>query len=157
MAEWLTIPSWKGFAMAVAIIYIFFFLLGLGLAAYASFMKCQQTAPAAQAKEAAVFSVYPTVAYMLARSIGKFRVHFDRVYNTLDRSDAGIARAGWISIAYIMTLATLAGVMNLVDDSTRAACVPSGAEAASFRQKLLAETAARAAKQDPPTQTASTS
>jgi hypothetical protein len=157
MVSWLSVPSWSTFGMAVGAIYAFFFLLGLGLASYASMMKCQKTATAAQSVDAALFSLYPTLAYALAAAVGKFRVHFDRVYRSLDTSEAGITRAGWISIAYIMLLATLAGVMNLVDNATRVACVSSAQEAATFRQKLLQETAQRNAKVDPPSSATSTS
>jgi hypothetical protein len=150
MVEWLSVPSWSKLAMAVAAVYGFFFLLGLGLASYASYMKCQKTDTSAQSKEAAIFSLYPTLTYIVVRALSKFRVHFESIYHLLDKSEYGLTRASWISVAYLMVIASLAGIMGLVDDSTRAACVPSGSEAAAFRQKLLEETAARSAKLDPP-------
>ncbi len=131
-----------------AAIFVVFLLLGMGISSYVTFTHCSKTDSNAHFKQGAYWSLYPTLAYLIVRSIEAFRVYFDRFYRSFDSSDAGKDRAGWISVGYVMMLAALAGFYALMDSSIEAVCIPSMDEAARFKQVLLKQTADKAKAQE---------
>jgi hypothetical protein len=58
----------------------------------------------------------------------------------------------WLSIGYVLTLASLAGIFSLSSNSTQSICVASIDEAQEFRTRLAAQQAAkvRAAQESTP-------
>ncbi len=118
-------------------IYVFFLLMGVGASSYASFSKCQKTDTRVHFVQGAIWSVFPTVAYLLIRTFEIIRVYFDRFYRGLDTSSEGAQRAGWISVGYVMMLAALAGMYSMMDSTINDVCVPTQDEAQAFKQKML--------------------
>lgn len=124
-------------------LYAFFFLLGFGFSAAATFHSCEKVDSAKNAKYGSIWAVYPAVAWLIIRSFEILRVQFDRFYRSFDSTDAGIERAGWISIGYFLTLACVVGMYGLVGDSITDVCIPSIDEATKFKQNLLEQKAAK--------------
>ncbi len=118
-------------------IYIFFLLMGVGASSYSSFSKCQKTDTRVHFVQGAIWSVFPTVAYLLIRTFEIIRVYFDRFYRGIDTSPEGAQRAGWISVGYVMMLAALAGMYSMMDSTINDVCVPTQDEAQAFKQKML--------------------
>jgi hypothetical protein len=79
--------------------------------------------------------VYPTIAWYVVRILAIFRTKFDDVFTS-----------PWLSIGYVLTLASLAGIFSLSSNSTQSICVASIDEAQEFRTRLAAQQAAKAAK-----------
>jgi hypothetical protein len=86
-------------------------------------------------KYAAVWAVYPAIAWYIVRVFAIFRTKFDDVF-----------ASPWISIGYVLTLASLAGIFSLSSNSMQTICVASIDEAQEFRNKLAAQQAAKNAK-----------
>ena len=124
-------------------LYAFFFLLGFGFSATATFYECEKTDASKNAKYGALWAIYPAVAWFIIRSFEILRVQFDRFYRAFDSTEAGIERAGWISIGYFLTLACVVGMYGLVGDSVKDVCIPSMDEATKFRQEMLEQKAAK--------------
>lgn len=127
-----------GWLLAMAAgIYVFFLLMGVGASSYSSFSKCQKTDTRVHFVQGAIWSVFPTVAYLLIRAFEFIRVYFDRFYRGLDTSPEGAQRAGWVSVGYVMMLAALAGMYSMMDSTINDVCVPTQDEAQAFKQKML--------------------
>jgi hypothetical protein len=133
---------------ATCVIYLFFLLFGVGISSLVTFTTCDKTDSKSHFKQAAFWSLYPTLAYLVIRSLEILRVHFDKFYRSIDTSEGGSARAGWVSVGYVMMLACLAGLFALMDYSIEEVCIPSVDEATAFRQKMLAINAEKAAAQE---------
>lgn len=134
-------------ALAVLINYGGFFLFGFASSAAYTQYKCGKTSLASQAKLAAVFAVNPAVTYLIIRVLTVLRIHYDRIMLSV-----GVARESvpiWSVAAFMATWILFSSIM-LVDDSTRAVCKPSASEATKFKDAVLKDEAARAAKQQPP-------
>lgn len=124
------------FAVAAGI-YLFFLFLGVGISSYTTFTKCQKTDTAKQFKVASLWSLYPTLAFLIIRSFSFIRKYFDSFYRGLDTSASGKERAGWISIGYVIMLASVAGMFSLMDQSVEAVCIPTKDEAQKFKDDML--------------------
>ena len=124
------------FAMTAGI-YLFFMFMGVGASSYSSFSKCGKTDTRVHFVQGAIWSIYPTVAYLIIRTFEIIRVYFDRFYRGLDTSPEGAQRAGWISVGYVMMLAALAGMYSMMDSTITDVCVPTQDEAQAFKQKML--------------------
>lgn len=134
-------------AAAVALNYAGFFLLGLGTSVAYTQYKCQKIQVTTQAKLASLFAINPGVTYLIIRLLTILRIHYDRIMLFL-----GIAKESasvWSVGAFMATWIVFSAIM-LVDDSARSVCVPSASEATQFKEAVLKEEAARAAKQQPP-------
>jgi hypothetical protein len=143
-----TIHDWgMMFAMA-ALIFLFFMFMGVGASSYTTYAKCQKTNSAVHFKQGALWSVYPTIAYMIIRTFEAFRIYFDRFYRSIDTSEAGKDRAGWISVGYVVMLAAVAGMFSLMDHSIEGVCVPTIDEAQKFKQDMLKRQADKAKAQE---------
>jgi hypothetical protein len=135
------------FAMA-ALIFLFFMFMGVGASSYTTYAKCQKTNSTVHFKQGALWSVYPTIAYMIIRTFEAFRIYFDRFYRSIDTSEAGKDRAGWISVGYVVMLAAVAGMFSLMDHSIEGVCVPTIDEAQKFKQDMLKRQADKAKAQE---------
>ena len=143
-----TIHDWgMMFAMA-SLIFLFFMFMGVGASSYTTYMKCQKTNSSVHFKQAAIWSVYPTISYMIIRTFEGFRIYFDRFYRSIDTSQAGKDRAGWISVGYVVMLAAVAGMFSLMDHSIEGVCVPTIDEAQKFKQDMLKRQADKAKAQE---------
>ncbi len=129
-------------------IYLFFLLFGVGLSSLITFTSCNKTETNVHFRQAAFWSLYPTLAYVVVRSLEIFRVQFDKFYRGIDTSEGGIQRAGWISVGYVMMISCLAGLYAMMDYSIEGVCIPSVDEATAFRQTMLAQQAKKAAAQE---------
>lgn len=118
-------------------IYVFFLFMGVGASSYSSFSKCGKTDTKVHFVQGAIWSVFPTVAYLIIRTFEFIRVYFDRFYRGLDTSPEGAQRAGWISVGYVVMLAALAGMYSMMDSTINDVCVPTQDEAQAFKQKML--------------------
>jgi hypothetical protein len=116
-------------------IYAFFFLLGFGFSSLVTFQECEKTDSGKNATEGAVWAVYPTIAWFLIRPLEIIRQHFDRFYLTIDSN--GTSRAGWISVGYVLMLASIAGIYSLYSSSKTRVCIPDIDEATRFKQEML--------------------
>lgn len=132
-------------------VFLFFMVLGVGISSYVTFTQCQKTDSNAHFKQGSMWAVYPTVAYFCIRLFESVRVYFDRFYRGIDSSEGGKERAGWVSIGYVVMLASVAGLYHLMDSSIEAVCIPTIDEATRFRQGMLKRQAdkARAAESTP--------
>jgi hypothetical protein len=134
-----------GMLLVVAIaIFVVAMFLGTGLSSYATFSQCQKTDAKSHFKQGSIWAVYPTLAYLIMRGVGRFRVYFERFFGGW----VGSERAGWVSIGYGMLLASLAGMYSMVDSSIEEVCVPTIDEATKFRQDMLKRQAEKAAAQE---------
>lgn len=129
-------------------IYLFFMLMGVGASSYATFAKCEKTDTKAHFVQGAMWSLYPTVAYLIIRTFECLRIYFDRFYRSIDTTAEGSARAGWVSVGYVMMLASVAGMYSMMDSSIIQVCIPSVDEAQLFKEKLLKRQAAKAKAQE---------
>jgi hypothetical protein len=139
-----TIHDWGMMLAIAAIIFLFFMFMGVGASSYTTFAKCQKVNTAVHFKQAAIWSVYPTIAYMIIRTFEGFRIYFDRFYRSIDKSEAGKDRAGWVSVGYLMMLAAVAGMYSMMDHSIEGVCVPTIDEAQKFKQDMLKRQADKA-------------
>jgi hypothetical protein len=113
-------------------IYALFFGVGTGLSVAFAFESCQKVDTEKSLKYAAIWAVYPTIAWYVVRILAIFRTKFDDVFTY-----------PWISIGYVLTLASLAGIFSLSSNSTQSICVASIDEAQEFRNRLAAQQAAK--------------
>jgi hypothetical protein len=113
-------------------IYALFFGVGTGLSVAFAFESCQKVDTEKSLKYAAVWAVYPTIAWYVVRILAIFRTKFDDVFTS-----------PWLSIGYVLTLASLAGIFSLSSNSTQSICVASIDEAQEFRTRLAAQQAAK--------------
>jgi len=120
-----------------ALVFVFFLMLGVGISSYITFSKCDKIDTDESFVQSAYWSLYPTIGYLVIRSCEFLRIYFDRFYRSIDTSESGKARAGWISIGYVMTLTCVAGLFALIDGSIEKICIPSVDEAANFRKRFL--------------------
>jgi hypothetical protein len=116
-------------------IYALFFGVGTGLSVAFAFESCKKVDTEKSMKYAAVWAVYPAIAWYIVRVFAIFRTKFDDVF-----------ASPWISIGYVLTLASLAGIFSLSSNSMQTICVASIDEAQEFRNKLAAQQAAKNAK-----------
>jgi hypothetical protein len=135
------------FAMTAGI-YLFFMFMGVGASSYSTFAKCEKTDTRVHFIQGALWSLYPTIAYLIIRTFEFIRVYFDKFYRGLDTSAEGSVRAGWVSVGYVMMLAAVAGMYPLMDSSIIQVCVPTVDEAQAFKEKLLKRQAERAKLQE---------
>lgn len=135
------------FAMTAAI-FLFFMFMGVGASSYSTFAKCEKTNTQIHFVQGALWSLYPTIAYLVIRTFEFFRVYFDRFYRSIDTSPEGATRAGWISVGYVMMLAAVAGMYSMMDSSIQQVCVPTVDEALAFKEKLLQRQAEKAKAQE---------
>ena len=147
----LAIGSARDFGLLLAIaagIYLFFMFLGVGLSSYSTFSKCEKTDVRIHFIQGAIWSIYPTIAFLIIRTFEFLRVYFDKFYRGLDSSPEGALRAGWVSVGYVVMLAGLAGMYSLMDSSVTQVCVPTVDEAQAFKERLLKKQAEKAAAQE---------
>lgn len=129
-------------------IYLFFMFMGVGCSSYATFSKCGKTDTKVHFIQGAIWSLYPTIAYLIIRTFEALRVYFDKFYRGLDTSQAGATRAGWVSVGYVMMLAAVAGMYHMMDSSIADTCVPTVDEAQAFKEKMLKRQAEKAKAQE---------
>jgi hypothetical protein len=147
----LAIKSGKDAGLLLALtagIFLVFMLIGTGISSYVTFEHCGKTDSNVHFQQGAFWSLYPTLSFVLVRSIERFRIYFDRFYRGLDTSDAGAERAGWVSVGYVMMLGGLAGYYALLDSSIEKVCIPTMDEATRFKEALLKQTADKAKAQE---------
>jgi hypothetical protein len=87
-------------------------------------------------KYAALWAIYPAIAWYAIRVFEVFRKTFDDLFGGLS----------WISIGYVLMLASLAGIFSLQSTSIQNICVSSIDEAQAFRDRLAALQADKDAK-----------
>jgi len=115
-------------------IYAFFFLLGYGFSSAATFYDCGKIDPSTNAKQGAIWAVYPTLAWFLIRSFEILRQYFDRFYLMFD---SNVEMARWVSVGYVITLGCIVGIYGLIYNSSKIVCIPNIDEVAKFKQDLL--------------------
>lgn len=142
------IHDWGMMVAIAAIIFLFFMFLGVGASSYTTYAKCQKVNTEVHFKQSAIWAVYPTVAFMVVRTFEAFRIYFDRFYRSIDRSESGKDRAGWVSVGYVIMLAAVAGMYSLMDHSIEGVCVPTIDEAQKFKQDMLKRQADKAKAQE---------
>jgi hypothetical protein len=140
--------DWGMMLAMAALIFLFFMFMGVGASSYTTYAKCQKTNTEVHFKQAALWSIYPTVSFILIRTFEAFRIYFDRFYRSIDTSQAGKDRAGWISVGYVVMLAAVAGMFSLMDHSIEGVCVPTIDEAQKFKQDMLKRQADKAKAQE---------
>jgi len=118
--------------LAGVAIYAIFFGVGTGLSVAFAFESCKKVDTDKSLKFGAIWAVYPAIAWYVIRTLAIFRTKFDDVLTT-----------PWISIGYVLTLASLAGIFSLSSDSIQNICVASMDEAQEFRDRLAAQQAAK--------------
>jgi|CryBogDrversion2_11_1035321.scaffolds.fasta_scaffold46877_2 hypothetical protein len=118
-------------------IYAAFFLLGFGFSTAVSFEECGKIDTQKNATQGAIWAMYPTVAWFIIRSFEILRVQFDRFYRSIDSSEGGVERAGWISIGYVLMLAAIVGVYTLVSNTKKEVCIPDVDEMTKFKNDML--------------------
>jgi hypothetical protein len=133
---------------AMCAVYLFFLLFGVGLSSLVTFNSCSKTDTTVHFRQSAFWALYPTIAYIVVRSLEILRVQFDKFYRGIDTSEGGIQRAGWISVGYVMMISSLAGLYAMMDYSIEGVCIPTIDEATAFRQDMLAAQAKKAAAQE---------
>ena len=116
-------------------IYAIFFGIGTGLSVAFAFSSCQKIDTDKSMKYAALWAVYPAVAWYAIRVFEFFRKTFDDLFGS-----------PWISIGYVIMLAGLAGIFSLQSTSIQNICVTSIDEAQAFRNRLAALQADKDAK-----------
>lgn len=126
-------------------IYILFFLVGLGFSSLFSYSACGKLDASKSAWYAAVWALYPVLAWIFIRTVSYFRTKFDEVFGF-----------SWVSIAYIVALVSLMGAITLYSNTVQNICVPTLDEAQQFREKLAAiqKNKVKAAQESTPAVTA---
>lgn len=148
---WLALDSPRDVGILLAMtagIYIFFLFLGVGASSYVTFSKCGKTDTKSHFIQGSIWASYPTIAYLIIRTFEFIRVQFDKFYRSIDSSEGGATRAGWVSVGYVMMLAAVAGMYTMMDSSIRDVCVPTVDEAQAFKEKILQRQAAKAKAQE---------
>ena len=112
--------------------YAIFFGVGTGLSVAFAFESCKKVDMDKSLKFGAIWAVYPAIAWYVIRIFAIFRTKFDDVLTT-----------PWISIGYVLALASLAGIFSLSSNSIQNICVASIDEAQEFRDRLAAQQAAK--------------
>lgn len=143
-----TIHDWGMMLAMAGLIFLFFMFLGVGASSYTTYAQCQKVNTAVHFKEGAIWSIYPTVSYMIIRTFEAFRIYFDRFYRSIDKSEAGKDRAGWVSVGYVVMLAAVAGMYAMMDKSIEGVCIPTIDEAQKFKQDMLKRQADKAKAQE---------
>jgi len=131
-----------GLLLAITLgVFVFFMFLGTGLSSYVTFAQCGKTDSGSHFKQGALWALYPSLAYLVTRGVGRFRVYFERFF----RGWVGEERAAWVSVGYVVMLGAVAGMYSMMDASIEEVCVPSVDEATRFRQDMLKRQAEKAA------------
>lgn len=117
-------------------VYAIFFGIGTGLSVAFAFSSCQKMDTDKSMKYAALWAIYPAIAWYAIRVFEVFRKTFDDLFGGLS----------WISIGYVLMLASLAGIFSLQSTSIQNICVSSIDEAQAFRDRLAALQADKDAK-----------
>lgn len=115
-------------------IYAFFFLLGYGFSSASTFYDCEKMDPYTNAKQGAIWALYPTIAWFIIRTFEILRQYFDRFYLMFD---SNTEMAKWVSIGYVITLGCIVGIYGLVYNSSKIVCIPNIDEVAQFKQHML--------------------
>ena len=84
------------------------------------------------AVQAAYFALNPAIAYLIIRTLTVLRKHYDRIMVSV-----GIKTGIW-SIGAFMSTWVLFQTILLFDESARQICMPSGDEATTFKNEVLA-------------------
>ena len=108
-------------------IYVVFFAVGIGLSSLFSYSACGKLDPSKTSWYAAVWALYPLLAWIFIRTVGYFRTKFDEVF-----------QYSWVSIGYMIALVSLMGVITLYSESLQNICVATPDEAQAFRERLAA-------------------
>jgi len=119
------------------VIYLAFFLLGFGFSTLITFRECEKTDQSKSAIQASIWAVYPTLAWYVIRTFDFLRAYFDRFYLMFDGEAGSKDRATWISIAYVLTLACVAGIYGMSSTSISEICIPDIDEATRFKQDMV--------------------
>lgn len=134
-----------GMLLAITLgVFVFFMFLGTGLSSYVTFAQCQKTNSGSHFKQGALWALYPSLAYIVTRGVGRFRIYFERFF----RGWVGEDRASWVSVGYVVMLGAVAGMYSMMDASIEEVCVPTVDEATRFRQDMLKRQAEKAAAQE---------
>ena len=118
--------------LAGVALYALFFGVGTGLSVAFAFQSCQKVDVDKSLKFGAIWAAYPGIAWYIIRIFAIFRTKFDDVLTT-----------PWLSIGYVLALASLAGIFSLSSSSIQNICVASIDEAQEFRDRLAAQQAAK--------------
>ena len=119
---------------SIGAIYVFTFFSGWLISWISGYMNCSKTGISENAKQGAIWGVYPTITYALARYFDKVRNPFS---NTLSGFGVPDNLKDVIGIGYLMMLSVWIATVWNINNTIKAVCVPTVDEMDSFKKNLI--------------------
>lgn len=128
--------DWSKWGLSLAIAYLIFFFSGWLISWISGYLQCSKTSITENAKQGAIFGLYPVGVYALATYFTMVRTPFS---NQFMRFGVQPETSQILGVGYlVMLMIWIATVMN-VNDTEKAVCNPDVNEMKEFKTKLLAE------------------
>ena len=122
--------------LSVAAVSIVLSSCGFIISMLSSYLQCSKTGVGTSIIQGLYFALLPTVAYAISGFFIFIRTPFG---NTLKSFGMPEDLAAWVSVGYIVMLASWISSVQVINATEKAVCQPSVNEMADFKKKLLSE------------------
>jgi hypothetical protein len=128
--------DWSKWGLSLGVVYILFFFSGWLISWLSGYLQCSKTNITENAKQGAIFGLYPVAVYAVSTYFPVIRSPFA---NQFMRFNIETNSSQVLGVGYLVMLMTwIATVMN-INSTEKAVCNPDVNEMKEFKTKLLAE------------------
>ncbi len=126
--------DWSKWLSSIGAVYVFTFFSGWLISWMSGYMNCSKSNAGENAKQGAIWGVYPTIVYALSTYFERVRSPF---VNTLSSFGVSENIKEVIGVGYLVMLSVWIGTVWNIHNTTKAVCVPSVDEMSAFKTNLI--------------------
>ena len=115
-------------------VYVLTFFSGWIISLIVGYMNCSKTNIGENAKQGAIWGVYPTLVYALSTYVDRVRRPF---VNTLGSFGVPENIKEVVGVGYLLMLSVWIATVWNIHNTTKAVCVPSVDEMSQFKKNLI--------------------
>lgn len=119
---------------SILAVYILTFFSGWFISWISGYMNCSKTSIGENAKQGAIWGVYPTIVYALSTYVDRVRRPF---VNTLGSFGVPENIKEVVGVGYLLMLSVWIATVWNIHNTTKAVCVPSVDEMSAFKKNLI--------------------
>lgn len=128
--------DWTKWGLSLGITYIIFFFSGWLISWLSGYLQCSKTNITENAKQGAIFGLYPIVVYALATYSSIVRTPFSSQFI---RFGVQPNTSQILGVGYLVMLMIWISTVMIINSTEKAVCNPDINEMKDFKTKLLAE------------------
>lgn len=121
---------------SILAVYVLTFFSGWLISWVSGYMNCSKTSISENAKQGAIWGVYPTIVYAASTYYEPIRKPF---VNTLTSFGVPENIKEVIGVGYLLMLSVWIGTVWNIHNTTKAVCVPSVDEMSKFKTNLISK------------------